>query len=104
MFRFAALALVTSVAFAAPLQFHVSPTGDDSASGSSDKPFATVQTAINVARKARHAEGATILVHDGTYALQQPLTIVSADPADAGMKITIAAAPNARPLITGGRK
>ncbi|HSD90095.1 MAG TPA: DUF1565 domain-containing protein, partial [Kofleriaceae bacterium] len=42
--------------------WHVSPTGNDAASGSSTDPWKTIQRASNTA-----AAGDTVLVHAGTY-------------------------------------
>jgi hypothetical protein len=104
LLRLVLLLLVTCGCIAAPAEFHVSPTGDDNGTGSPERPFATIDAAVAAVRKARSPEGTTILVHDGTYALARPIAITATDAADADLKLTITAAPNSRPLFSGGRK
>jgi hypothetical protein len=56
---------------------HISPTGDDDAAGTTDKPFATLERARDEARRLRRdqkvAEPLDIVVHPGTYALSATL-------------------------------
>lgn len=50
--------------------YHVSPTGSDSASGSADAPFATVQKAIDAVEP-----GGTVYVHAGTYYINKRILV-----------------------------
>ena len=104
MLRLAALSLVVAQVVAAPLELHVSPHGGDGNAGTAEKPFATLEAAVAAARKARPGDGTTVVVHDGHYPLQKPLTLTAQDAADGDLKLTITAAPNARPLFSGGRR
>lgn len=66
-----------------------------------DGPVASVIHARDAARvaRARSGEPATIVVHDGVYTLGETLVL---GPEDSGL--TIAAAPGARPVFSGGRR
>jgi parallel beta-helix repeat protein len=73
---------------------YVSASGSDSANGSAAHPFKTLARAV----QAMESSGIhTTYVEGGTYKLDSTLTLTSAD---SGM--TIAAAPGAKPIITGG--
>ena len=58
-------------------EFHVSPTGDDSAPGTVEQPFATVTRARQAAREA----GGDVTVHlrAGTHVLTEPLELTEED-------------------------
>lgn len=58
--------------------YYVAPTGSDSNDGSASKPFLTIQKAVDVvATSLAIAPGVTVTVQlaDGTYALQDTLTL-----------------------------
>ena len=57
---FVSVVLESSGIWAATI--HVSPTGSDSASGSADQPYRTINKAASVAQP-----GDTVIVHGGTY-------------------------------------
>ena len=76
--------------------FHVSPKGDDAATGSAARPFATIEHAILAARAA--GRGARIVLEDGTYRLARTLKLGRADSG-----LAIEAAPGARPVLSGCR-
>ena len=59
--------LVTETASAA--EYYIAPTGDDSATGTMDAPFATLQKAVNVA-----VAGDTVWIRGGTYQITTPAT------------------------------
>jgi hypothetical protein len=105
---FFSFACMVCIAAAAPMEIHVSTKGDDVAGdGSKKRPYATLQAAVAARNKADPvgAEGGTIFVHDGTYFMAGPLTFPGAgEAARANQKLTIAAAPNAHPLFSGGRR
>lgn len=100
-------------ALAAPITIHVAPDGNDAWSGSlakannarSDGPLATLPAALKAARALaadQVKDGVVISVGGGVYELAAPLTIT---PDDAGgtRRLTIAAAPNETPVLSGGR-
>lgn len=76
--------------------FYVSPTGNDSLSGlDASSAFATLQRAQEAMRQSGGAD--TTYIAGGTYFLNSPLTLTSADSGSA-----FVAAPGAAPVISGG--
>lgn len=84
MHRLVTFLALTSASLAADIQ--LSPSS----------PISTPQAARDAARKA--AKPVRIIVADGTYALTQPLDLGSED-----SQTTWEAAPNAKPIFTGGK-
>ncbi len=89
-------------------QLFVSPGGSDLATGTESAPFATVSKALRQARELRRLQdplvknGIHILLKTGSYQLDEPIYI---RPEDAGTKESptfIEAAPDAKPVISGG--
>jgi hypothetical protein len=72
--------------------WHVSPTGDDSASGTGDAPFATLHRAA----VAAHA-GDVVVIAEGVY----HETLAPQSSGRKGAPITFAAARGAHPVVTG---
>ena len=64
-------------------EFHVAPTGGDDSAGTQTRPFATVQRALEEARKANGPH--RIAVYPGTYYLTQTLVL---GPRDSGLTIS----------------
>jgi hypothetical protein len=77
--------------------FHVSPGGKDTNSGSAAKPFASLEKARDAARLAKDKSN-TVLLHAGTYHLEKTLELT---PADNGL--VIKAAGKEAPVLSGGR-
>lgn len=103
MLRFAFFVL--SLASVAPgAQFHVAPGGADSASGTMEKPFASLTRARDEVRRLKPADGATIVLHDGIHALREPLVLTVEDSGREKAPLVFAAAPGANPVVSGGRK
>jgi len=98
---------------------HVAPEAKTGGNGSKAKPFNNIATAITATKKYRKQGNLTcpvrILLQDGTYYLNKPLTL---KPSDSGTLIyeslskstigshnlTIAAASGASPRISGGKR
>lgn len=72
--------------------YYVSPNGDDGNDGSEERPFATIQHALDTA-----VAGDIILVREGVY--HETISFNTAGSADA--PIVLAAYPNERPVIDG---
>jgi hypothetical protein len=74
--------------------------------GGTDGPVATVQAAVEKARSARGASGerVSILLHNGIFTLREPLKLGAGDSGTANAPFTIAAAENAKPILSGGRR
>ncbi len=100
---------------AAALDLHVAPNGNDAWSGRTavpnaartDGPLASLQGARDALRKLA-AQGALkepvrVLVADGRYTLTAPLELGLEDTGKAAAPITYQAAPNAKPVFSGGR-
>ena len=87
---------------------HVSPNGNDLASGTSKQPFATLQRAQQEVRRCK-AKGnlpneIRVFLHEGTFRLSKPLQFTHEDSGTQACPITWQAAPNAKVLISGGRR
>lgn len=72
---------------------HVSPDGDDDATGGAEEPFETLQHAL-----AQLRAGDELLVHDGTY---EERVEVEASPGREEAPVQVRAAPGARPVLRG---
>ena len=72
-----ALAVLFSPALARAAEYYVSPTGSDSAAGTSAAPFATLSKANSAA-----GAGDTIWVHGGTYYITSQLTLSKSGTSD----------------------
>src|SRR5437870_7146592 len=64
------LLLLGMSSFAEAATYYVSPSGSNASSGTLTAPFATLQTAVNLANP-----GDTIYMRGGTYTLAAPVTI-----------------------------
>lgn len=97
------LAPYTAVhAEAQPTVIYVAEDGDDSASGTKDKPFATLKRAQKAAREALANSSVTVNVGDGIYFLDEPLYLTDEDSGLNGNKMIYKGNGNA--VISGGRK
>ena len=85
-------------------EFHVAPTGKDSNPGTQQQPFATLEAARDAIRKHAPTEPRTVLVHNGTYCLQQPFILSSEDSGTPEAPVTYRAAEPGKVIISGGRQ
>jgi hypothetical protein len=106
-----AMALVAAMAVTADeappqaVEWHVALQGADAQAGTSRKPFATVHRALEeVARlhAAKDDRPVEIVLHEGTHEIVRPLEI--GPPHASSGSLTIRAAENAHPVISGGRR
>lgn len=89
--------LIKGSVLAQTSEFYVSPTGNNSAPGSKEKPWKTLEYAKN---KARSVNGpTTIYLSGGTYTLSKTLVLNGAD-----SNLSIKALPGETPIISGGVK
>lgn len=92
--------LVVSVAPAQDV--YVAPDGDDANAGTKQRPFATLERALEEARKTRRELGANaeprIVLRRGTHYLRAPLVL---EPGDSGLAIE--AATGEKVILSGGR-
>jgi hypothetical protein len=103
-----ALLLLAASLCSAELTLHVSPTGSDDADGSAAAPFATIHRARDEVRAIKQRSGLPeggirVLLQDGLHALSEPLTLGPEDSGSAEAPVIYAAAPDASPIISGGR-
>jgi hypothetical protein len=111
----AVLALIAlfSLATAAPVVFHLSPTGNDRWSGllatpnaqKSDGPFATPERARDAVREAKKKSGGPfeVRIQDGVYPLAATLSFNEEDSGTPQAPLRWVAAAGSRPVFTGGR-
>ena len=88
------------------LELHVSPKGDDRASGQADAPLASLDGARLAVRKLPRplAEPVRIIFAEGTYRLTTAVAFDAKDSGEAGKAISYEAAPGAKVLISGGKE
>jgi len=97
--------LIPSLAWS---QLYVSTTGSDRNEGGKSSPYATIAMAVRKAREMRRLndpsikQGIEIIVENGTYRLSETLFIRPEDSGTDGSPTIIKAAPNARPVFSGG--
>jgi hypothetical protein len=92
---------------ASAAELHVAPEAKPGGDGSKAKPFATLvqaRYAIRAMKKAgtMPADGVTVLLHDGTFALSETFVLGPEDSGTAAAPIIYASAPDAKPVISGG--
>jgi len=96
--------------------FYVHPEGRNNWSGrlaspnaqKTDGPLASITAARNAVRKLRKKEGGlkrpvTVEIADGVYRISRTILFTSKDSGTSACPITYAAAPGAKPVISGGR-
>ena len=88
------------------LAVHASPNGDDRADGSPEHPVRTPQQALRLLRQRRQAaaapQPAAIVLHGGTYQLNETLRLDPTDSGQDGAPLILMAAPGERPVLSGG--
>ncbi|MFM2212342.1 MAG: hypothetical protein RL639_1536, partial [Verrucomicrobiota bacterium] len=94
--------LLPGVALAVDL--HVSPKGDDKASGRADAPLASLEGARQAVRRLPRplAEPVRVLFAAGTYRITQAVAFDEKDSGEDGRTISYEAAPGAKVVISGG--
>ena len=104
----AALCAVSAYAYGAnPPQtaFHVSPTGDDSADGSRERPFATVARARDAVRALKKSGalpkgGVNVWLRGGEYPMRESLVLGKEDSGADGAPVAYRAWKGERPAAT----
>ena len=102
-----ALLLTFLLPFAATaLELHVSPKGDDRASGRADAPLASLEGARLAVRRLPRplTEPVRVLFAEGTYRIDVAVAFDEKDSGEAGRTISYEAAPGALVVISGGRE
>ena len=93
--------------------YYVSPTGNDSWSGTlpdangagTDGPFLSLSRARDAVREIKgEKRNISVLIREGTYLLRETVVFGSEDAASAGTSVTYAAYPGERPVFSSGVK
>lgn len=85
-------------------EIHVSPNGDDSHVGSVNEPIRTLEHAQSMLRELSDESrdhSVRIVLHDGTYRLQQPIMFSKVDSATKDYPTIIESAPGERVVVSG---
>jgi len=93
------LALIASPLWGA--EFYVSPAGNDSDSGTQEKPFASLLRARDAARQVE-GEPITIYLRGGTHYLSEPIVLSAEDSGTKQAPVVYAAYEDETPVISGG--
>lgn len=82
----------------------VAPSGDDTAAGTEDAPFATLQRAQQAARERIAAADRDVVIHlrEGTHVMTEPLRLSARDAGRNGHDVVYRAYPGETPLLSGG--
>ncbi len=107
--------LLSTVAVAEPMRLFVSPTGNDTWSGTlsepsptkTDGPLATVAAARDKLRALKQQgglpEGAVVTIANGVYRIESPIVFTPEDSGALNAPIVYKNADGASPIISGGR-
>ncbi|WP_063770710.1 fibronectin type III domain-containing protein [Streptacidiphilus carbonis] len=87
--------------------FYVSPSGDDRSTGTT--PAQAVRTPQRAQQLVRAVDGTMtgdvqVVLANGTYRLDQPLTLDARDSGSNGHRVLWTAAPGATPVLSGGQR
>ena len=95
-------------AASAPVEFFVSPSGEDSARGTREQPFQTLARAQVAVRevKGQNRGGlpgpVTVWIREGVYSLKSPLRFTAEDSGTESCPITYRAVPGETPILSAG--
>jgi parallel beta-helix repeat protein len=97
----------TNLASAESFKIYVAPSGDDSAAGTLDAPFATLERARNEIRQQKNAAKLTkpveVFIRNGSYFLPNGIKFDAQDSGTETAPITYRAFPNEKPILIGGK-
>ena len=115
-FAIVLLGALTMTSSAGALTLYVAPDGNDQWSGQLEKanadksngPLASLAGARDAVRKLKDRLQLNAPIHvvfaDGTYPLTEPVVFKPEDSGSAGVPIIYEAAPDAKPVLSGGRR
>jgi hypothetical protein len=84
------------------VEVHVSPEGDDRNPGTAARPVRSLPRAQALVRRSNAKADVTVLLGEGTYRLDAPLSFRRADGGLGGHAVTWKAAEGTHPMISGG--
>ena len=90
------------------ITYHVAPEGNAKGTGSADSAFATLEQVRDAIRRLKSDKGlpeggVRVLLHGGTYRMEQPLVLTPEDSGTEDSPIVYAAAPGEKPVLSAGR-
>jgi len=102
--RFILYLIITNISLSLNGQrrIYVSPTGDDKAPGTKEKPIATLLKAQELARKSLADASVEVIFANGTYYLPQTIKFTSADSKIPPLKVTYRAEEEGGAILSGG--
>ncbi|EAQ82847.1 right-handed parallel beta-helix repeat-containing protein [Blastopirellula marina] len=100
---FSLLAAFALTATLSAAEIHLSPNGDDTAAGTAAAPLKTFTAVLVKLEQKRDAGDTHVILHDGVYAVEQPIEIGPQHVPTNGT-LTFRAAKGAKPSISGGRE
>jgi hypothetical protein len=93
------------------VMFHVAPTGKDTADGSEENPFRTLEKARNAVRELKKSRGGTlpeggvrVMIGGGSYPVEQRLTLTPEDSGTAKAPVVYQAKSGQTPILRGGMR
>ncbi len=97
--------LLITVCVDASVEYYVSPAGNDSNSGTKEKPFATLEAARDAVRKLQRplTEPVQVWVRGGRYFLKDTFVLTPADSGSESGAVNYVAYPGEEPVFSGGR-
>lgn len=85
--------------------YYVSTSGNDSDPGTREKPFATLQKAVEVVRsdlQSKQPSDITVYLHGGVYQLEEPVIFKPEDSGRDNFQVIYKAMPGEEPIMSGG--
>jgi hypothetical protein len=82
--------------------YYVAPRGDDAGPGTFERPFATLERALEAARARRTGRPIAVCVRGGTYLLEKTLAFGPEHSGTAESPFVVAAYPGEKPVLSGG--
>ncbi len=91
------------------LELHVSPNGDDAASGGAEQPFRSLERARDAIREHREVNGfpgsgVRVILHSGRYSRDRPFMLTEADSGRKGAPVVYRAADRGVAVLDGGHE
>ncbi|MBM4025770.1 MAG: hypothetical protein FJ280_10235 [Planctomycetes bacterium] len=91
--------------------FHLAPAGQDTADGSADSPFRTLEKARDAVRALKKSRGGTlppggvkVMIAGGSYAVERPWTLTAEDSGTAEAPVVYQARAGQTPIFRGGTR
>ncbi|MDR2920009.1 MAG: PDZ domain-containing protein [Tannerella sp.] len=85
------------------ISYYVSPSGNDNHSGTIEKPFATIQKALELSRESKKKK-ITIYLREGTYYLNDPVIFTPEDSRNEQADLTICKYGDEKVIVSGAKK